>query len=35
VTIPTTTVYAITSLNAQHAGPAEPARHIRGHWSYH
>jgi predicted transposase YbfD/YdcC len=27
-----TTVYAITSLNAEHAGPAELARHIRGHW---
>ena len=27
-----TTVYAITSLNAERAGPAELARHIRGHW---
>ncbi|GAA4315241.1 hypothetical protein GCM10023178_25240 [Actinomadura luteofluorescens] len=27
-----TTLYAITGLNAERAGPAEPARHIRGHW---
>jgi predicted transposase YbfD/YdcC len=27
-----TTVYAITSLAAQHATPAELAQHIRGHW---
>jgi predicted transposase YbfD/YdcC len=27
-----TTVYAITSLPAEHASPAGLARHIRGHW---
>ncbi|GAA3942083.1 hypothetical protein GCM10023085_24730 [Actinomadura viridis] len=31
MTGPTTTVYAITSLNAQDVRPAELARHIRGH----
>src|SRR5262249_8746335 len=28
----TVTVYAITSLTAQQAGPAQLARYIRGHW---
>jgi predicted transposase YbfD/YdcC len=27
-----TTVYAVTSLTAERAGPAELAAHIRGHW---
>jgi predicted transposase YbfD/YdcC len=29
----TVTVYAITNLTAQHAGPAELADYIRGHWT--
>jgi predicted transposase YbfD/YdcC len=29
----TVTVYAITSLTATQAGPAELADHIRGHWA--
>ncbi|MGW5214389.1 hypothetical protein ACWEQO_25145 [Streptomyces sp. NPDC004051] len=27
------TVYAVTSLTAEQAGPAQPARLIRGHWT--